>query len=153
LDTINEVVKTEFPAERNLSGVSGNYDVIAGKSAVSILVAHDSDLSRAVAEKTLALLGHNFDIVANTSELLMKSRTGKFDLILTDVQSERVDGIAAARQLVKHFGLKNMPVIIGVSDDVERDRSVCLQAGMSDVIVKPLKPEAVEGHIHRWFEA
>ncbi len=153
LETINEIIKPDIPSSNEASVVDGRFNIATSKSALHILVAHDSFLSRAVAEKTLSLLGHRFDIVTNTSDLLLKSRSGKFDLILTDVQTDSVDGLSVARQLVKHFGTKEMPIIIGVTDDTDRDRGLCIQAGMNDVLVKPLRPELVEDQIHRWFEA
>ncbi|MFM7106001.1 MAG: response regulator, partial [Flavobacteriales bacterium] len=152
LETINEIMKPEIQIVKESGGVDGRFEAGVNKNALNILVAHDSFLSRAVAEKTLSLLGHRFDIVTNTSDLLMKSRSGKFDLILTDVHTDNIDGLNVTRQLIKHFGLKDMPIIIGVTEDTNRDRGICIQAGMSDVLVKPLRPELVEDQIHRWFE-
>lgn len=152
LETINEIMKPEIQISKESGGVDGRFEAGVNKNALNILVAHDSFLSRAVAEKTLSLLGHRFDIVTNTSDLLMKSRSGKFDLILTDVHTDNIDGLNVTRQLIKHFGLKDMPIIIGVTEDTNRDRGICIQAGMSDVLVKPLRPELVEDQIHRWFE-
>lgn len=151
LETICEVMKSEISP--GVGAVGGRHvNMSHSRSTIKILVAHDSDLSRAVAAKTLTLLGHNFEIVADTSELLMRSRTERFDLILTDVHSRNVDGVSAARQLTKLMATKGMPIIIGVSDNVEQDRSQCVQAGMSDVMAKPILPEQVEAYIHRWFD-
>jgi signal transduction histidine kinase/CheY-like chemotaxis protein len=152
LETINEIMKPEIQISKESGSVDGRFEAGVNKNALNILVAHDSFLSRAVAEKTLSLLGHRFDIVTNTSDLLMKSRSGKFDLILTDVHTDNIDGLNVTRQLIRHFGLKDMPIIIGVTEDTNRDRGICIQAGMSDVLVKPLRPELVEDQIHRWFE-
>ena len=122
------------------------------KKSIRILVAQDSELSQAVAAKTLSLLGHKFDIVSNNNELLLKTRTDKYDIIIVDVNSGKVDGLAIARQLTKSIEPNEMPVLLGVSDNVERDRPGCISAGMNDLIARPIAPENVETQIQRWLD-
>ncbi|MFM7105032.1 MAG: ATP-binding protein, partial [Flavobacteriales bacterium] len=89
------------PSSRPMSNGNkmGRYDRSVEKRLIRILVAQDSELSQAVAAKTLSLLGHKFDIVSNNTELLLKTRTDKYDIIIVDVNAGKVTGIAVARQL------------------------------------------------------
>ncbi|MFM7105735.1 MAG: response regulator, partial [Flavobacteriales bacterium] len=89
---------------------------------------------------------------SNNTELLLKTRTDKYDIIILDVNAGQVNGIAVARQLSKSIDPKEMPILIGVSDNLEKDRSSCISAGITDLIKRPISPENVESQIQRWFE-
>ena len=130
----------------------GRYNRVDEKRLIRILVAQDSELSQAVAAKTLSLLGHKFDIVSNNAELLLRTKANKYDIIIVDVNAGSVDGIAIAKQLTKSIDPKEMPLLLGVSDNVEVDRPNCISAGMTDLISRPLAPEHVENQIQRWLD-
>ncbi len=152
LDTIVEVMNlsTVNKAKEKIS--SGNKEVMNQKSTLKILVAHDNDLSRAVTAKTLQLLGHRYDSVNNGKELLEKSRRDDYDLIIMDVKMNDMDGIETTKQLKKIVGKNSMPVIIGITENESRDKQECIQAGMDDMIEKPMKPEILQQKIHYWLE-
>jgi signal transduction histidine kinase/DNA-binding response OmpR family regulator len=151
LETIYGLLSSSSRQQNNERRL-GRYDRSDEKRLIRVLVAHDSELSQAVAAKTLSLLGHKFDIVSNNSELLLKTRTDQYDIIIMDVHAGKVDGIAIARQLNKSIDPKEMPILLGVSDNVDKDRLTCISAGMTDLISRPISPENVESQIQRWLD-
>ncbi|MFN0032010.1 MAG: response regulator [Flavobacteriales bacterium] len=152
LDTIIEVMSVS-PVIRAKERISyGNQEVMEQKSPLKILIAHDNELTKAVTERTLQLLGHTYDVVSTGREVLEKSKRDEYDLIIMDVRMKEMDGMETTRQLKKLVGRNAMPVIIGLTEDESRDKEPCIQAGMDDMIEKPMKPEVLQHKIHYWLE-
>ncbi len=152
LDTIVDVLGIS-PAELAKEKVStGKYDLQSAKSKLKILIAQDNELSRAVTARTLDLLGHTYTSVMTGKELLERSRKEEFDLILMDLERDEMTGIETTRKLKKLLGRNDMPVIIGITEDEKRDKDSCIQAGMDDLMEKPMKAEVLQEKIHYWLE-
>lgn len=153
LDTIIEVLKISPVQQAKEKLAMGNREVMKSRSNLRILIAHDNDLSRAVTVKTLQLLGHKYESVSTGKEVIEKSRRDDYDLIIMDVKMSEMDGLETTRQLKKRVGKNGMPVIIGVTENEKRDKDQCIQAGMDDMIEKPMKPEVLQQKIHYWLES
>jgi len=151
LDTIIDVMKISPVQRAKLNMQSGNADVIATKSPLKILLAQDNELSRAVNAKTLQMLGHSIISVASSKEVIEKSKRNDYDLILMDVKENELDGIETTKQLKQLVDEDSMPVIIGLSNDQQKDKARCIQAGMSDILEKPMKPEMLQEKIRTWI--
>ncbi len=151
VDTIIDVMKMSPLQRAKLNMQSGNSDVLPNKSAIKILLAQDNELSRAVTAKSLQLLGHHYTIVSSGKEVLEKSRRDDFDLILMDVKEKDIDGIETTKQLKRIVNQEDMPVIIGLSSDEKKDKALCMQAGMDDILEKPMHTDALEEKINYWI--
>ena len=151
VDTIIDVMKMSPLQRAKLSMQSGNSDVLPNKSAIKILLAQDNELSRAVTAKSLQLLGHHFTIVSSGKEVIEKSRRDDYDLILMDVKEKDIDGIETTKQLKRIVNQEDMPVIIGLSSDEKKDKALCMQAGMDDILEKPMHTDALEEKINYWI--
>jgi signal transduction histidine kinase/DNA-binding response OmpR family regulator len=153
LDTIIEVLHISPVQRAKQKMQTGNYEHTSTKSNIKILVAHDNELSRAVTSRTLQLLGHKFDTVNNGKEVLEKSKRDDYDLIIMDVKMNEMDGMETTRQLKKSLGRNSMPVIIGLTENEKKDKQPCMQAGMDDLLEKPMRPEILQEKIHYWLES
>lgn len=151
LDTIIDVMKISPVQRAKLNMLSGNNDVLSNKSSIKILLAQDNELSRAVTTKTLEKLGHSIITVATGKEVLEKSRREEYDLILMDIKENQIDGIETTKQLKRLVNEESMPIIIGLSSDEKKDKAMCMQAGMDDVMEKPMKAEAIQEKINYWI--
>ena len=63
-------------------------------------------------------------------------RTGNYDLIITDVDMPRMDGIELVNQIKTHPTLKSTPVIIVSYKDREEDRIRGMEAGADYYLTK-----------------
>jgi len=45
----------------------------------------------------------------------------------------------------------SMPVIIGLSSDQSKDKAMCMQAGMDDIMEKPMRAETLQEKIKYWI--
>ncbi|MFQ3680051.1 MAG: response regulator, partial [Pseudanabaenaceae cyanobacterium] len=65
-----------------------------------------------------------------------------FDLVFMDVDMPELDGIATTKEIYRLLPLERQPPIVGVTALIEqRDR--CLQAGMFEVLAKPIRLDDV----------
>jgi len=151
LDTIIDVMKVSPVQRAKLNMQSGNIDVLAQKSNIKILLAQDNELSRAVTAKTLELMGHKYITAVSGKEVIEKSRREDYDLILMDVKENDVDGIETTKQLKRIVDQESMPVIIGLSNDQSKDKAQCMQAGMDDIMEKPMNAETLREKINYWI--
>jgi two-component system sensor histidine kinase and response regulator WspE len=63
-------------------------------------------------------------------------RTGNYDLVITDVDMPRMDGIELATLIKKDPALKSIPVMIVSYKDREEDRLRGLEAGADYYLTK-----------------
>ena len=63
-------------------------------------------------------------------------RTGNFDLVVTDVDMPRMDGIELVSLIRKDTSLKSLPVMIVSYKDREEDRRRGLEAGADYYLTK-----------------
>ncbi|NEV63776.1 ATP-binding protein [Thiorhodococcus minor] len=116
-----------------------------------ILVVEDEPTSQAVAEEMLQALGYNVDIADDGLIALSMAREQTYDLILMDMQMPVMDGLEAARairQLPEHAAL---PIVAMTANAFEEDRRLCIEAGMSDFLAKPVRLARLSAVLRRWL--
>jgi CheY-like chemotaxis protein len=113
-----------------------------------VLLAEDNPINALLARTLLQREGCQVDRVASGEEALAALQAGTYDLVLMDVRMPGMTGTQATRAL-RSRGIKT-PVVALTADAFEDDRKACLDAGMDDVLVKPLNPDALRGALVRW---
>jgi CheY-like chemotaxis protein len=68
--------------------------------------------------------------------------------LITDIRMPGMDGPAATRA-IRSAGDRT-PIVALTANAFEEDRRACLEAGMSDHLVKPLDLEALRAALARW---
>jgi len=74
---------------------------------------------------------------------------------LMDVQMPEMDGLDATRAIRRHdSGVTNprVPIIAMTAHAMERDRLLCLEAGMDDYLAKPVSPEKLSEMVCKWTD-
>ncbi len=109
---------------------------------VRVLLADDNRTNRTVTRKLLERLGCIVTDVTNGKELLNAwSETEELDLIVTDLEMPQMGGLEAAeaiRREENQEGRPKTPIIGLTAHTVSASRGACLDAGMDDVIAKPI---------------
>ena len=120
---------------------------------LKILLAEDNAINQKVASKMLERLGQTCDLAGNGIEAVQMCRLIDYDLILMDMEMPEMDGIEATKMLIKiQHDLKKLPTIIAMTANaMEEDRKRCLDAGMHDFLPKPVKLEAMQDILSKWF--
>ncbi|MFZ5811741.1 MAG: hybrid sensor histidine kinase/response regulator [Thermodesulfobacteriota bacterium] len=94
-----------------------------------ILVVDDSLTVRETQRRLLANRGYGVDTAVDGMDGLNALRGGDFDLVITDVDMPRMDGIELVRRIRADTRLAALPVMIVSYKDREEDRLLGLDAG------------------------
>ncbi len=121
------------------------------KNKIRILIADDDALMRLAMQH---FLGNKFlvKIVSNGKEALTKNLS-YFDIVLTDVNMPELDGIEMAK-IIRGRGKTNTQLpIVGMTANTQVGiRSQCLEAGMNEVLEKPILPNQIENVVRHYVK-
>ncbi len=113
------------------------------KKKMLILVVEDNIINQKVTMANLNKFGHDIEIAENGKMAVEMFESGKYDLILMDIQMPVMDGYEATkniRKIEKNNNISNKIKIVAITANaMKEDRSKCLNAGMDDYITKPIK--------------
>lgn len=106
------------------------------KQPKKILVVDDSITVREVECRLLRNKGYEVDTAVNGMEGWNAMRMGSYDLVITDVDMPRMNGIELVRAIKGDSRLKSVPVMIVSYKERENDRVQGLQAGANYYLTK-----------------
>ena len=119
-----------------------------------VLLVEDNITNQMVALGVMKKIGIRADVSGSGYEALAALQNIPYDLVLMDVQMPEMDGLETTRQIrAQHSAVLNhhIPIIAMTAHASTKDRDRCLQAGMSDYITKPFKPQALFDVLNRWL--
>lgn len=110
--------------------------ILEQKKKYRILTAEDSGTARELIRSILEAGGFDVDVAVDGLDAWEKLRRGKYDLLITDVEMPRMDGMELISSLRKEEGLKHIPAIIVSTRDSEDDKRRGISVGADAYIVK-----------------
>ena len=116
-----------------------------------VLLAEDDPISREVAQYLLQSVGLQVELAENGAEAVDKVAASDFDLILTDMQMPRMDGLQAAAAIRALPGRQTTPVLAITANAFDEHRRKCIEAGMNDFIVKPFETKRLFDTVLKWL--
>ncbi len=114
------------------------------KQNIRLLLAEDNLVNQKLANAILTKAGYSLDIVSNGKEAVSTYTAApeSYHAILMDIQMPEMDGLTATRK-IREAGFADVPIIAMTANAMKGDRELCLEAGMTDYITKPIKRELV----------
>jgi CheY-like chemotaxis protein len=107
-----------------------------------VLLAEDSEVSRAVAVDVVQRLGHTVDVAGDGYEVIEALDRQQYDVILMDMHMPRMDGLAATREVCLRWPPDRRPRIIALSaSELPEDRARWVEAGADGWVSKSLPIE------------
>ncbi|HEY3592088.1 MAG TPA: transporter substrate-binding domain-containing protein [Buttiauxella sp.] len=131
--TITLAVET---AKQSLTPTRDTPAALSPLPRLSILIADDNPTNRLLLKRQLNAIGYNVDEASDGEEAEAKIANKPYDLLITDVNMPKKDGMALAASLRKqHFQLQ----IWGLTASaLSQSREQCLQSGMDQCLFKPV---------------
>ena len=118
--------------------------------SLKILLAEDNQLNIRVAEKMLMNKGHVVTVAENGNQAVAAVQNENFDAILMDVQMPEKNGLEATIE-IRNKGYK-LPIIALTASDDQENVDACINAGMDDVLTKPVKADDIQSKLLTWCE-
>ncbi|MDZ7799665.1 MAG: response regulator [Trueperaceae bacterium] len=131
------------------AGSEGGPDAEALRG-LRILLVEDNQLNQEVSTALLRGRGLAADVVSDGQRALDALRAAPYDLVFMDVQMPVLDGLAATRAIRGDPDLATLPVIAMTASALEKDRRDCVEAGMNEVVTKPIDPDDLWRALLRW---
>ena len=108
----------------------------ASDQSKKILVVDDSITVREVERNLLESRGYYVDVAVDGMDAWNTVRTGNYDLVVTDIDMPRMNGIELVKNIKNDSALKQMPIMIVSYKDRQEDRDAGLEAGADYYLTK-----------------
>ncbi|MEM8988220.1 MAG: ATP-binding protein [Pseudomonadota bacterium] len=120
------------------------------KRALNILIAEDNEVNRQVTSRMLREFGHAVTLAADGDQTLAVLERADFDIVFMDVNMPVITGIEATKiHRMTEDADNRMPIVALTADVTDEGREECLEAGMNDIIYKPVTLESLADAIER----
>lgn len=121
--------------------------------ALNVLLVEDIELNVIVARSVLEKLGNSVDVAMTGKAALEMFVPGEYDLVLLDIQLPDMTGLDISRQLKQRFAADELPPLVALTANVLKNKNEYLEAGMDDVLSKPLSVPALTAIIKKFWDA
>jgi two-component system sensor histidine kinase/response regulator len=118
-----------------------------------ILVADDSDTSRAVTVHSLKAIGFAVDAVANGEDAVHACEATHYDLVLMDFHMPKLDGFEATKRIRAREENGHRATIIALTaSGTEEDLVHCKDVGMDGHLFKMMSPQELRESVRSWLK-
>jgi len=117
-----------------------------------ILVAEDNETNQQVILRQLALLGVAADIATDGVKALEGWKSGKYALLLTDLQMPLMDGYQLAQTIrAAETPPRHIPIIAQSANAQRSEATQCRAAGIDDFLSKPTPLDSLKAMLDKWL--
>lgn len=120
--------------------------------ALNVLLVEDIELNVIVARSVLEKLGNSVDVAMTGKAALEMFKPGEYDTVLLDIQLPDMTGLDISRELTKRYPREDLPPLVALTANVLKDKQEYLNAGMDDVLSKPLSVPALTAMIKKFWD-
>lgn len=120
--------------------------------ALNVLLVEDIELNVIVARSVLEKLGNSVDVAMTGKAALEMFKPGEYDLVLLDIQLPDMTGLDISRELTKRYPREDLPPLVALTANVLKDKQEYLNAGMDDVLSKPLSVPALTAMSKKFWD-
>ena len=123
------------------------------KNNLKILVTEDEAINRMYITTILQRKGWDIHEAADGEEALKCIEDNEYDVVLMDISMPRMNGIDATMEIRKNEQEGyHLPIIALTAHAFPSDRKKFIDAGMDDVVVKPLNEETLLSVISKYTD-
>ncbi len=129
-------------------------DMQANALRLPILLVEDYEPNVLVATSMFNNFGYRYEVARNGQEAAERFATGKYSIVLMDVEMPLMDGYATTRHIrgiEKSTASPPVAIIAMTAHAMKGDREKCMAAGMDDYIAKPFSPHQLQAVLNKYF--
>jgi CheY-like chemotaxis protein len=119
-----------------------------------VLLVDDNATNAVLGARLLQKFGCRVEVARDGHEAVRAFTQQSFDLIFMDCHMPRLDGLAATREIrrLEPAG-QRIPIVAMTASVLDDDRRLCIEAGMDDMLSKPVSPALLRLTLSRWTRA
>jgi two-component system, sensor histidine kinase len=124
------------------AAVSGPESEEGGEGELRILAVEDNVTNQVILQSLLAPLQGSLTLVANGMEAVEAVRSGRYELVLMDIQMPQMNGVEATRAIRRWEAANNrrpIPILAVTANVLPEQVEEYLNAGMTGFISKPIE--------------
>ena len=116
-----------------------------------VMLVDDDLFNREVGADLLRAADLHVDTAVDGFDAASLAHAHRYDLVLMDVQMPVVNGLDATRRIRTLPGWADIPILALSANAFAQDRQACLDAGMNDLLVKPINPKLLYTTLLQWL--
>jgi CheY-like chemotaxis protein len=116
-----------------------------------VLLVDDDSFNREVGMEILQAVGLCVDTAVDGFDAVCQAQATMYDLVFMDVQMPVVNGLEATQRLRALPGWSEVPILALTANAFAQDRQTCMNAGMNDLLVKPINPKNLYAAVLTWL--
>ena len=121
-------------------------------TSIQVLVVDDMSTMRRIVKTVLKQIGYSNIIEAeNGQEALKKLKEGGYGLVVSDWNMPVMQGIELLREVRADPELRSLPFLMVTAEAQKENIIEAVQAGVSNYVVKPFTPEALQEKLNKIF--
>ena len=126
-----------------------HYTLSADKKS-SVLLVEDNEMNQKIMSLMLEDLGYDITTAnsGKSTEALLKNNT--YEFVLMDISLPDTDGLTLTRQIRKQYSRSDLPIIAVTAHAFEEDKKRFLEAGMNDVLTKPISQTTLQAMLENF---
>lgn len=117
----------------------------------TILVVDDSLSNRKSMRLMLETMGYSVQTAVDGMDALELMNTLPVDLVLTDLEMPRMNGLEMAQAIRIWPEMKHLPLVMITSRGTQKHRKLAAEAGVDGYLTKPVQTEALQQEVQRWL--
>ncbi len=118
--------------------------------SLEILLVEDNELHRELIVRMLELVGYSADVVNSGEEALAAIEEKDYSLILMDLAMPKLDGFATTER-IRSTPISDPYIIAVTALNMDNPKEQCRQAGMDDVLQKPVLIDDFRAALARFY--
>ncbi|GGA01675.1 hypothetical protein GCM10011408_23770 [Dyella caseinilytica] len=119
----------------------------AAKQRRTVLLVDDNEVNRELIQQQLETLGYMVDTAEDGLAALRLWQDGRYEMVLTDINMPNMNGYALTQRL-RAQGV-TVPIVAVTATALASEKVHCKQAGINDLLLKPLSLERLgEAMVH-----
>lgn len=103
-----------------------------------ILIVDDDQLMQKLLEYIIKKAGYKVSVADDGSNALKIVKRDKPDLIISDVEMPKMNGLELCQKLKENFDTKLIPIILITSNTQIQGKLISFRSGADDYFIKPL---------------
>ncbi len=115
----------------------------------SVLIVDDCATTRRLVGLYLKQKGFSLVQAENGLEALEKLAQASVDLVITDMNMPRMDGVSLTRLLKQDQAYASIPVVMLTSEDSAKEREQGIAAGVAAYLIKPVSQQLLVREVER----